>query len=308
METIITTFGLTKQYGDFYALRNLSLEVHRGEVFGLLGPNGSGKTTTIRTILGLIKASSGSASVAGLDCWHDSLMVRERVSYLPGELRMFGYLSGYKHLKFLCDLRGGFGYDRAVHIAEKIMELDLKRKVRQYSTGMKQKLALAQAFSDPVEILILDEPTSALDPSAREIVLDLVLNAKSQGQTVIFSGHVLSEVERISDRVAIMRRGQLMHVEDMHTRRCARMVLARFENDAPQDFPDDLGLIVRRRDGRELLFEHQGEIKSLLDWFSRQPISEIAIGTEDLRGLYDRFHSPDVRDEDIVAVVENAKP
>ena len=165
METIITTFGLTKQYGDFYALRNLSLEVHRGEVFGLLGPNGSGKTTTIRTILGLIKASSGSASVAGLDCWHDSLMVRERVSYLPGELRMFGYLSGYKHLKFLCDLRGGFGYDRAVHIAEKIMELDLKRKVRQYSTGMKQKLALAQAFSDPVEILILDEPTSALDPS-----------------------------------------------------------------------------------------------------------------------------------------------
>jgi ABC-2 type transport system ATP-binding protein len=308
METIITTFGLTKQYGDFYALRNLSLEVHRGEVFGLLGPNGSGKTTTIRTILGLIKASSGSASVAGLDCWHDSLMVRERVSYLPGELRMFGYLSGYKHLKFLCDLRGGFGYDRAVHIAEKIMELDLKRKVRQYSTGMKQKLALAQAFSDPVEILILDEPTSALDPSAREIVLDLVLNAKSQGQTVIFSGHVLSEVERISDRVAIMRRGQLMHVEDMHTRRCARMVLARFETDAPQDFPDDLGLIVRRRDGRELLFEHQGEIKSLLDWFSRQPISEIAIGTEDLRGLYDRFHSPDVRDEDIVAVVDNAKP
>ena len=308
METIITTFGLTKQYGDFYALRNLSLEVHRGEVFGLLGPNGSGKTTTIRTILGLIKASSGSASVAGLDCWHDSLMVRERVSYLPGELRMFGYLSGYKHLKFLCDLRGGFGYERAVHIAEKIMELDLKRKVRQYSTGMKQKLALAQAFSDPVEILILDEPTSALDPSAREIVLDLVLNAKSQGQTVIFSGHVLSEVERISDRVAIMRRGQLMHVEDMHTRRCARMVLARFENDAPQDFPDDLGLIVRRRDGRELLFEHQGEIKSLLDWFSRQPISEIAIGTEDLRGLYDRFHSPDVRDEDIVAVVDNAKP
>ena len=308
METIITTFGLTKQYGDFYALRNLSLEVHRGEVFGLLGPNGSGKTTTIRTILGLIKASSGSASVAGLDCWHDSLMVRERVSYLPGELRMFGYLSGYKHLKFLCDLRGGFGYDRAVHIAEKIMELDLKRKVRQYSTGMKQKLALAQAFSDPVEILILDEPTSALDPSARELVLDLVLNAKSQGQTVIFSGHVLSEVERISDRVAIMRRGQLMHVEDMHTRRCARMVLARFENDAPQDFPDDLGLIVRRRDGRELLFEHQGEIKSLLDWFSRQPISEIAIGTEDLRGLYDRFHSPDVRDEDLVAVVDNAKP
>lgn len=292
METIIQTHGLTKKYGDFYALRNLSLDVRRGEIFGLLGPNGSGKTTTIRTILGLIRPSEGVASVAGFDCWSDSLAVRERVSFLPGELRMFGYLSGYQHLKFLCDLRGGSGYDRAVYIAERIMELDLRKKLRQYSTGMKQKLALAQAFSDPVEILILDEPTSALDPSARDLVLTLVQNAKAQGQTVIFSGHVLSEVERISDRVAIMRRGKLMHVEDMHQRRSVRMVLVRFDDEAPQEFPDDLGLIVRNRQGRELLMEHQGEIRSLLDWFSRQAISEMAIGTEDLRGLYDRFHGP----------------
>lgn len=304
MESIIATHQLTKRYGEFYALRDLSLEVRRGEVFGLLGPNGSGKTTTIRTILGMIRASSGYASVAGLDCWSDSLQVRQRVSYLPGELRMFGYLSGYQHLKFLCELRGGTGLERAVYIADKILELDLKRKVRKYSTGMKQKLALAQAFADPVEILILDEPTSALDPSARGIVLDLVMNAKAQGQTVIFSGHVLSEVERISDRVAIMRRGQLMHVEDMHSRRSARMVLARFEAEPPQDFPEDLGLIVRRRDGNEVLFEHQGEIRSLLDWFSRQGISEIAIGTEDLRGLYDKYHGPDVRDEEPVPLLQ----
>lgn len=298
METIIQTHGLTKKYGDFYALRNLSLDVRRGEIFGLLGPNGSGKTTTIRTILGLIRPSEGVASVAGFDCWSDSLAVRERVSFLPGELRMFGYLSGYQHLKFLCDLRGGSGYDRAVHIAERIMELDLRKKLRQYSTGMKQKLALAQAFSDPVEILILDEPTSALDPSARDLVLTLVQNAKAQGQTVIFSGHVLSEVERISDRVAIMRRGQLMHVEDMHQRRSVRMVLVRFDDEAPQEFPDDLGLIIRNRQGRELLLEHQGEIRSLLDWFSRQAISEMAIGTEDLRGLYDRYHGPNVTENE----------
>lgn len=301
MEQIIVTHELTKCYGDFYALRRLSLEVFRGEVFGLLGPNGSGKTTTIRTILGLIKSTQGYASVAGLDCWHDSLQVRQRVSYLPGELRMFGYLTGYRHLKFLCELRGNLGYERAVYIAENIMGLDLKKKVRQYSTGMKQKLALAQAFADPVEILILDEPTSALDPSARELVLDLVLAAKAQGQTVIFSGHVLSEVERISDRVAIMRRGQLMHVENMHTRRCVRMVLVRFDGEPPHHVPDDLGLKLRRQDGRELLFEHHGELRSMLDWFSRQAVSEMAIGTEDLRGLYDRFHGPDVIDEPLLA-------
>lgn len=302
MEQILATHNLSKRYGDFYALRRVSLEVYRGEVFGLLGPNGSGKTTAIRTILGLIKATDGYASVAGLDCWHDSLQVRERVSYLPGELRMYGYLTGYRHLKFFCELRGNRGYDRAVAIAENIMGLDLSKKVRQYSTGMKQKLALSQAFADPVEILILDEPTSALDPSARELVLDLVLAAKKQGQTVIFSGHVLSEVERISDRVAIMRRGQLMHVEDMHSRRCVRMVLVRFEEDPPVKFPDDLGLKVRAIKGRELLFEHHGELKSMLDWFSRQPIAEIAIGTEDLRGLYDQFHGPDVIETETAAV------
>lgn len=296
MEQIIVTHNLTKCYGNFCALHQLSLEVYRGEVFGLLGPNGSGKTTAIRTILGLIRATEGYASVAGLDCWNDSLQVRERVSFLPGELRMFGYLSGYSHLKLFCDLRGGAGFERAVYISEKIMGLDLRKKVRQYSTGMKQKLALSQAFSDPVEILILDEPTSALDPSAREIVMDLVLAAKQQGQTVIFSGHVLSEVERISDRVAIMRRGQLMHVENMQNRKSVRMILARFDHDPPAEFPDDLGLKVKSVEGRDLLFEHHGELRSMLDWFSRQEISQMAIGTEDLRGLYDQFHGPNAID------------
>jgi ABC-2 type transport system ATP-binding protein len=174
------------------------------------------------------------------------------------------------------------------------MELDLGRRVRAYSTGMKQKLALSQVFADPVDVLILDEPTSALDPSARELVLSLVSEARTGGQTVIFSGHVLSEVERVADRVAIMRLGRLMHIEDMHTRRSVRMLLIRFVGrDLPDSIPEELALSLRERNGDgSYLFEHRGTAGPLLSWLASQPVADLAIGTEDLRSLYDRFHGP----------------
>ena len=183
-------------------------------------------------------------------------------------------MSGLGLLKFLSSLRGGAGLDRAVAIAERVMRLDLRRKVRTYSTGMKQKLALAQAFADPVEILILDEPTSALDPSARADVLDLVAEARRSGQTVIFSGHVLSEVEQVADRVAIMRRGRLMHVEDMHDRRGLRMLLVRVRRRArPSPIPDELELTLRSREGGVDLLEHRGAVGPLLGWLHARDVA-----------------------------------
>lgn len=295
---LIRTDGLTKSYGKFLALRQLSLEVQQGEIFGLLGPNGSGKTTTIRLLLGLLRPTAGRAWVVGFDCWTQSLQVRRLVSFLPGELRMYGYMSGMEFLRFLCDLREGDGLDRAVAIAERIMKLNLRRKIRMYSTGMKQKLALALAFSDPVDILILDEPTSALDPSARGEVLRLVREARAEGQTVIFSGHVLSEVEAVSDRVAILRKGKLMHVEDMHQRRSLRMLLLRFAGEPPARFPEELELSVRERRGEAWLLEHRGELGSLLRWLTTIAVEDLAIGTEDLHSLYEKFHGPDVVDEE----------
>lgn len=290
---MIQTDGLTKHYGTFPALTNVSMEVRRGEVYGLLGPNGSGKTTTIRLLLGLLKPTSGSASVSGFDSWRHSLEVRRRISYLPGEVRLPGSVRGYQLLRYLNNLRGGAGMDRAVALAERVMGLDLKKKVRTFSTGMKQKLALAQAFADPVDILILDEPTSALDPSARSVILGLVSEAKKQGQTVIFSGHVLSEVEQVADRVAIMRRGQLMHVEDMHERRSnLRLLLLRFDGTPPTTFPEELELAVRERNGEVLLLEHRGTAGPLLSYLASQAVTDLAIGTEDLRALYDRYHGP----------------
>jgi ABC-2 type transport system ATP-binding protein len=295
---MIATEGLTKYYGRTRALASLTMEVRKGEVYGLLGPNGSGKTTTIRLLLGLLRPSSGHASVAGYDVWHQSLEVRSVVSYLPGELRLIGSMSGLGLLKFLSSLRGGHGLDRAVAIAERVMKLDLRRKVRTFSTGMKQKLALAQAFADPVDILILDEPTSALDPSARADVLNLVLEAKAAGQTVIFSGHVLSEVEQVSDRVAIMRKGRLMHVENMHDRQGLRMLMLKYDGDSPESFPEELGLALRNRHGGIDLVEHRGEVGPLLGWMRECRVVDLAIGTEDLKTLYDKFHGPDVSDLD----------
>jgi ABC-2 type transport system ATP-binding protein len=295
---LIVTEGLTKHYKQVVALENLSLEIHRGEVFGLLGPNGSGKTTTIRVLLGFLRPTSGRATVAGFDSWRNSADVRHLVSYLSGELRMYGSMTGLGLLKMLSNLRDGAGLDRAVAIAERVMKLNLKRRIRTYSTGMKQKLALSQVFADPVETLILDEPTSALDPSARAIVLGLVQEARAQKQTVIFSGHVLAEVEQVADRVAIMRRGRLMHVEDMQARRSLRMLLVKFDEGAALEFPEELELTVRERNGDTTLLEHRGEIGGLLRWLGSVPIQDIAIGTEDLRSLYDRFHGPNVPDEE----------
>ncbi len=293
---VIAALGLSKHYGKVEALSGLTVGIHQGEVFGLLGPNGSGKTTCIRLLLGLLRPTAGRSSVAGHDCWRNSLEVRRYVSYVPGELRLPGHLTGMELIRYLCGLRGGQGLDRAVALADQVMQLDLRRRIRTYSTGMKQKLALAQTFADPVEVLILDEPTSALDPSARADVLALIAEARAGGQTVIFSNHVLSEVEQVSDRVAIMRRGRLMHIEDMHARRNLRMLLLRFgDGNQPPDIPESLGLTLRERkdDQGAWLFEHRGEVRPLLSWLASQAVTDVAIGTEDLRSLYDAYHGPD---------------
>ena len=265
---------------------------------GLLGPNGSGKTTTIRLLLGLLRPTSGRATVAGFDCWRNSLDVRRLVSYLPGELRMYGALSGLGTLKLLVRPRDGAGLDRAVAIAERVMKLNLRRKVRTYSTGMKQKLALAQVFSDPVDTLILDEPTSALDPRRGRSCWGWCRRPARRDRRVIFSGHVLAEVEQVADRVAIMRKGRLMHVEDMHARRRLRMLLDPIRGGYRAGDSRGAGAVGPRAQRRDPAPGAPRRSPSLLRWLASSPVDDIAIGTEDLRSLYDRFHGPNVPDEE----------
>ena len=215
MSLAIRTEKLTKTYGKNRGIRDVDLEVEEGEVFGFLGPNGAGKTTTIRTLLGFMRPTGGRAEVFGLDTRRESVEVRARVGNLPGEFALEDRTTGEGLLRFFARLRGVGDLGYARELAERF-GADLHRPMRRLSRGNKQKIGLIQAMFHRPPLLILDEPTGGLDPLVQEEFLDVVEETKAEGRTVFFSSHVLSEVERVSDRVGIIRSGELVDVEPTH--------------------------------------------------------------------------------------------
>src|ERR1700686_5050462 len=199
----IRTSKLSKDYGLERGLFDLDLEVSPREIFGYLGPNGAGKTTTIRCLMGLIRPTSGAAYVFGLDCRRDSVAVKRKVGYLPGDVPQFGSLRGKEVVAYLGGMRGGVDPKVVRNIAERF-DLDLSRRFREYSSGNKQKLGILLAFMHRPELLILDEPTSGLDPLNQQEFYSLMSEVRADGATVFLSSHVLSEVERVCDRVGIV--------------------------------------------------------------------------------------------------------
>jgi ABC-2 type transport system ATP-binding protein len=222
---IVSSENLSKSYGTFRALTDCNIRVKSGEVFGLLGPNGAGKTTFLRTLLGFIKPTSGRACVAGFDCDSQSVRVRQKTAYLPGEARLFRRMRGHHVLDFFSRLRVDCDRKKCFAIAERL-QLDYRRQVSRMSTGMRQKLALSMVLAIDCPLVILDEPTANLDPSARAEVLELVLEARNTGRTVIFSSHVLSEIESTCDRVVIMRAGHIAHEQSIATLRRRHRIYA----------------------------------------------------------------------------------
>jgi ABC-2 type transport system ATP-binding protein len=214
METVIATHNLTKTYGKQRGINDLTLEVRPGEVFGFLGPNGAGKTTTIRTLLDFIRPSSGRAEVFGLDSHRQSMEIRRRVSYLPGELMLYEKMTGRELLTYFANLRGVNDRAHTDSLAERL-GLDLNRPIRTLSKGNKQKVGLVQAFMGKPELLILDEPTSGLDPLVQQEFNQMVLEVKAEGRTIFLSSHVLAEVEIVCDRVGIIRQGELLVVDEV---------------------------------------------------------------------------------------------
>jgi ABC-2 type transport system ATP-binding protein len=292
---LLRTEHLTKDYGRHRALDDLNLGVGAGEVFGLLGPNGSGKTTALRLLLGFLKPTAGRASVAGHDCWRDSVAVRRRVAYLPGELRLYENMTGRQLVRFLTRLRGRAGEDKGLEALARRFDIDLDRPIAALSSGMKRKVALLQVLVPHAPLLIMDEPTNALDPTMRDELLDQVRQARDRGQAVLFSSHVLAEVEQVCDRVGILQRGRLVHVQTMSELREGRLVRVRFRG-PPAPLPALEGLQVREHRPDRVTLEYTGDLPALLDWLGRQPLADLRLEPLGLKSLYHRYHGPDAEE------------
>ena len=206
---IIVATGLTKRYERTLALDHLDLTVHQGEVYGFLGPNGSGKTTTIRLLLGLHRPTEGSSTVFGLDGWGHAVAIHRRAAYVAGEPTLWPSLTGEETLEFLANVHGSVDRDERARLIERF-QLEPDKKVRAYSKGNRQKLQIIAAFATLADLLVLDEPTSGLDPLMEVAFRQTVTEAKARGQTIFLSSHILSEVEALCDRVGILRAGRLV--------------------------------------------------------------------------------------------------
>jgi ABC-2 type transport system ATP-binding protein len=259
-------------------------------VFGLLGPNGSGKTTLLRLLMGFLRPTRGRATIANRDCYLDSVAVHAAVSYLPGDVRLDRSIRGRDVLAFFARLRGERRPVRSVQLAERL-GLDLSRKVAHMSTGMRQKLALAAVLAVDAPLLILDEPTSNLDPTVRSTVLALIGEARGAARTVIFSSHVLSETERIADRVVILRSGRLVHDQVMSTIRRGHRVRARPTAALPP-VPERLAsqvAVSSHSDGR-VTIDAPGDLAPLLGWLATLPLAEVHIEPIGLQAVYEQYH------------------
>jgi ABC-2 type transport system ATP-binding protein len=206
---IVRTEQLTKRFGSTVALDGLDLEVREGEVLGYLGPNGAGKSTTIALLLGLARPTSGHASLFDLDAWRDAVAIHRRLAYVPSEASLWPSLTGEEVLRFLANVHGGVDQTYRDALVDRF-ELDTRKKIRAYSHGNRQKVLLIGALATRADLLLLDEPTTGLDPLMEQVFRQCVREARDRGQTVLLSSHILSEVEAVCDRVAMLRDGRLI--------------------------------------------------------------------------------------------------
>ena len=212
MPAIIQTEKLTKSYGSHRGIIDVDLQVNEGEAFGFLGPNGAGKTTMIRTLLDHIRPTSGRATIFGIETTADPVAIHKRLGYLPGEFALYDKLTGGQTLEYFGNLRGGVDRAYRQSLMERL-DVDPSRRFREYSKGNKQKIGLVIALQHRPELLLLDEPTSGLDPLIQQVFYEVIREAKAEGRTVFLSSHILSEVEKTCDRVAIIRDGRLARVD-----------------------------------------------------------------------------------------------
>ena len=290
---IIETQQLTRGYGRHRGIMALNLNVPQGSVYGFLGPNGAGKTTAIRVLLGFLKPGSGSATILGRDCWRDGHAIKRDVGYLPGDLRLYPWMTGAAALKWV-------GQVRQIDLAKPGRELaddfglDLSRKVREMSRGTRQKLGLVLAMAHAPKLLILDEPTTSLDPVMQQKLLRRLRAMAGDGHTVFFSSHTLSEVDRLCDRVAIVREGELVAEQSLAALRAeaGHWVTVRWKGEASANVDPPAFLKLSQREGRLWTGELTGPVDRFVSWLHDcgQTYDDLSIGPPDLEALFHHYY------------------
>jgi ABC-2 type transport system ATP-binding protein len=285
---LLRTEQLTKHYGAITALDHLDLEVVPGEIVGILGPNGSGKSTALRLLLGFLRPTSGHAAINGHDCWSDSVNARRFVSYLPGELRLYENMTGVQLIDFLSRLRNYTPTNRLQKL-QRLFDIDIERPLAQMSSGMKRKIALMQILMPETPLVILDEPTNTLDPNMRDHLLGQLVESAKRGQAVLFSSHVLTEVEHVCDRVAILQQGRLVHWQNMRELREVRRIHVQLSQPvANLATPESVTRLETR--GADLHFQHRGPLPDLLRWLADLPVADLKMEPMGLSEIYQKYH------------------
>jgi len=283
---------LTKYYGRTPGIINVNLEVDKGEVFGFLGPNGAGKTTTIRLLLDLIRPTAGNVLVMGMDVNRDSREVRKHISYLPAGFTAYDHLNGESYINFV----SGFYEDpkarnRAFELASHL-DLNLKRRLSEASSGMKQKLGIIQTFMVDTPVYILDEPTSGLDPFVQRLFYALVKEQRDVGKTIFFSSHILPEIERVCDRVGIIRKGELVTVDAVQELRRKKMkeVEVVYVNEQSPAFFERDGIEVVASQGRKYSLRITSEIGKAIHYLCSVPLEDIQVHDPSLEEVFLSFY------------------
>ena len=289
--------SLTKRFGDVVAVDDVTFEIERGEIFGFLGPNGAGKSTTIRCLLDLIRPTSGSCRVLGLDSRKDAVEIRRHLGFLPSDLALYPNLTGRQTLEFLAHLRGGVEWTWVDALADRL-DADLTRRVAEYSSGNRQKVGIIQAFMNRPEVVVLDEPITGLDPLVQLEFHGLLREHAAAGNTVFLSSHTLSEVERVTDRVAFIRRGRLVAVESMDDLRDKAVRRLRLEFAAPVEAEAFLaveGVHEATADGATLTVQYEGSMAPLLRAATERDVISVESGSIDLDEMFLEFYRDEVQ-------------
>jgi len=288
----LETVNMSKKFGKFDALHDINLQVNEGEVFGYIGPNGAGKTTTIRVLLGILQATNGSASVFGLDAWKDAVEIHKRIAYVPGDVNLWPNLTGGEVVDLFVSLRGKQDKSRREKLL-KMFDLDPSKKCRTYSKGNRQKVALVAAFASEADLFILDEPTSGLDPLMAQVFQECALEQKNNGKSVFLSSHILSEVERLCDRVGIIREGRLVETGTLSELRHLTQITMYVETERPLEELEKVSGVCEvcaQQDG--VLFKvDSAEIGNVVSYISRFGVKKLESIPLTLEELFMRHYS-----------------